>query len=301
MRDNKLNEIRQDYDAIALPKDLEERVRQGISQAKKKSQRSFYKKPAFWAKFGSCAVAAMAALTLITNFNAPIAQAMEKIPVLGSIVKVVSFRTYESTDNGMNAKITIPEVEVKNSSGQKNTTASRELNDNVKQYTNQIIEQYKADVKAAGGEGKEEISTDYNIVTNNPHLFSLKIETSITAGSSDAFYKIYHLDKTTGKIITLKDLFQKDADYCTVITKEIKRQMREQMAEDDQKIYSIDDTEIPEDNWKGITEDADFYINEKGSLTFLFDKYEVAPGYMGTPEFTISPDTIKDIVNPEYL
>lgn len=301
MRDNKINEIRQDYDAIALPKNLEERVRQGITQAKEESHRRFYERPVFWAKFGSCAVAAMAALTLITNFNAPIAQAMEKIPVLGSMVKVVSFRTFESTDNDMHAKITIPEVEVKDDSGQKNDEASKKLNNNVKQYTEQIMKQYKTDVKTTGGKGKEDIVTDYKIVTNNSRLFSLKIETSISAGSSDAFDKIYHLDKTTGKIISLKDIFQKDADYCTVITNEIKRQMREQMAEDDQKTYSIDDTEIPEDNWKGITEDADFYINEKGSLTFLFDKYEVAPGYMGTSEFTIPSETIKDIVNHDYL
>lgn len=104
MRDNRINEIKQDYDAIAVPKNLEERVKQGISRAKEEAQKKFYQKPVFWAKFGSCAVAAMAALTLITNFNAPIAQAMEKIPVLGSIVRVVSFRTYEENNDNMNAK-----------------------------------------------------------------------------------------------------------------------------------------------------------------------------------------------------
>lgn len=301
MRDNRINEIKQDYDAIAVPKNLEERVKQGISRAKEEAQKKFYQKPVFWAKFGSCAVAAMAALTLITNFNAPIAQAMEKIPVLGSIVRVVSFRTYEENNDNMNAKISVPEIEAKNTSGEKNSTASKELNDKIKQYTDKIMEQYRADVNAAGGEGKEDVLTDYKVVTDNSRLFSIKIETSISAGSSDTFYKIYHLDKTTGKIISLDDIFQKGSGYCNVITKEIKRQMREQMAEDDQKMYSIDDTDMPENNWQGITKDANFYMNEQGSLTFLFDKYEAAPGYMGTPEFTIPQETIQNIINPEYF
>ncbi len=301
MRDNKLNEIRQDYDAITLPKNLEERVKMGIQQAKGEAHKKFYQRPVFWTKFGTCAVAAMAAITLLTNVNAPMAHAMEKIPVLSSFVKIVSFRTFESTDNDMNAKISVPEIEVKDDAGKKNDKASKELNDHVKQYTDQIIEQYKADVKATKGMGKEDIVTDYKVLTNNSRLFSLKIETSISAGSSDAFDKIYHLDKTTGNIITLKDLFQKDTDYLTIITTEIKEQMREQMAKNDQINYSIDDTDMPEENWKGIGEDADFYINEKGSLTFVFDKYEVAPGYMGTPEFAIPTETIKDISNPAYL
>lgn len=221
MRDNRINEIKQDYDAIAVPKNLEERVKQGISRAKEKAQKKFYQQPVFWAKFGSCAVAAMAALTLITNFNAPIAQAMEKIPFLGSIVRVVSYRTYEENNDNMNAKISVPEIEAKNTSGEKNSTASKELNDKIKQYTDKIMEQYRADVKATEGEGKEDVLTDYKVVTDNSRLFSIKIETSISAGSSDTFYKIYHLDKTTGKIISLDDIFQKGSGYCNVITKEI--------------------------------------------------------------------------------
>ena len=31
-----------------------------------------------------------------------------------------------------------------------------------------------------------------------------------------------------------------------------------------------------------------FYINEQGQVVISFDRYEIAPGYMGYPEFTIS-------------
>lgn len=44
--------------------------------------------------------------------------------------------------------------------------------------------------------------------------------------------KIYHIDKTTGKMITLQDLFLEHTDYQTVISDNIKTQMKQQMAED---------------------------------------------------------------------
>ena len=41
-----------------------------------------------------------------------------------------------------------------------------------------------------------------------------------------------------------------------------------------------------------INEDQMFYINENKQLVVVFGKYEIAPGYMGLPEFVIA-DAIK--------
>ena len=40
-------------------------------------------------------------------------------------------------------------------------------------------------------------------------------------------------------------------------------------------------------NFQGITEQTNFYFNERGELVIAFDEYEVAPGSMGAPEFVI--------------
>lgn len=37
-----------------------------------------------------------------------------------------------------------------------------------------------------------------------------------------------------------------------------------------------------------------------GNIVIVFDKYEVAPGSMGTPEFVIEKGSISDILKPEY-
>lgn len=299
---NKLKEIKQDYETVSIPKNLEQRVQLGIIQAKRETEtrKSFYQRPVFWAKFGGCVAAAMAAFVLLANFNAPIAHAMSDLPILGSIVKIVSFRTFESSEKDMNASVNIPEIEVKDSSGNTNKKTTEELNTAVKEYTDQIIAQYQKDVAETNGEGKENITTDYEILSDSPRLFSLKINTVISLNTSDDTIKIYHVDKTTGNMISLQDIFQKDSSYLSILTTEIKRQMRKQMANDDSIAYFIDDKEIPEANWQGLNNDANFYIKQ-GKLIIVFDKYEVAPGYMSVCEFAIPNDTIRDIIKSEYL
>ncbi|MBR7132114.1 MAG: DUF3298 domain-containing protein, partial [Clostridia bacterium] len=46
--------------------------------------------------------------------------------------------------------------------------------------------------------------------------------------------------------------------------------------------------------------DHNFYWNENGDLVIIFDEYEVGPGSMGTPEFVIDRDVIKDILKSEF-
>ena len=44
----------------------------------------------------------------------------------------------------------------------------------------------------------------------------------------------------------------------------------------------------------------DFYFNEDGCLTMVFDKYDIAPGYMGVCEFVIPKDVTKGILADDY-
>lgn len=294
-----LNEIRQDYEATPIPKEVKQRVIAGITQAKKE-QKQFYQKPVFWARFGGCIAAAAMLFVLLANFNTPLAHAMSEIPILGSIVEIVSFDTFESKEKDMKATINIPEVTIKDATGKKNETASDQLNATIKDYTDQIIAQYQKDVDATKGEGQEEVTSDYKVICDTPRLFSLKINTTISLNTSDITIKIYHVDKATGKIITLADIFQKDTAYLSILTDEIKCQMRKQMTEDDTLAYFIDDEELPEFNWQGLTKDANFYI-KNSKLTVVFDKYEVAPGYMGVCEFVIPDNIIQDIAKAEYF
>lgn len=117
---------------------------------------------------------------------------------------------------------------------------------------------------------------------------------------TNSYIKIYHIDKQSGKIVTLRDIFEEGADYITPISENIKSQMKERMAQDEEQYYWLDeDTEAW--NFENISPEANFYVNQKGKLTLVFDKYEVAPGYMGVVEFTIPTEILEPIVRSGYL
>ena len=69
--------------------------------------------------------------------------------------------------------------------------------------------------------------------------------------------------------------------------------MQEQMDNDENVYYWLHD-EIVE-NFKSITDETSFYLNEKDNIVIGFDEGEVAPMYMGTVEFEIPADVLRDI------
>ncbi len=302
-----LNEIKQDYQNIKVPDSLKQQVEYSIRMAKSsmgtenKSDGSQQKRKWPWPVWGcSGIVAAMLALTILANTNASITYAMGQIPLLKSIVEVITFREYEHQDGRMEADIKIPKIQVQDGDGNIQEDKSQKLNDSIQAYTDKMIAAYEADVKASGGKGVQAVDLDYEVVTDNDRLFSLQFHETITMAGASESEKIYHIDKESGEMITLKDLFQEGTDYKALISGNIKKQMKSQMEKDGSKIYWLDSEETEEWNFKEISDDVDFYINQSGKLTIVFDEYEVAPGYMGTVSFEIPTDVVIEAVKDEY-
>lgn len=305
MRDKKLEEMRQDYENIKIPAELRQRVEAGIRQAKEETKMKKRSKViVYTGRVAGGVAAAMVMITVMANSGAAIAHAMAKIPVIGAIAEVVTFREYESTDNNnnMEADIKIPEVSVKNEDGTVNEETTQKINKSIQEYTDEIIAQYEADVKAAGeGEGHMNVELDYSVITDSDRLFSIRFDQLLVMASGTQMVKIYHIDKQTGEMIGLDGLFKDGADYITVLSENIKEQMKERMAADESLVYWVDNEDMSEWNFESIKEDNTFYVNENGKLTIVFDEYEVAPGYMGSVEFEIPTEIIQDLVQEGFL
>lgn len=305
MRDKKLEEMRQDYENIKIPAELRQRVEAGIRQAKEETKMKKRSKViVYTGRVAGGVAAAMVMITVMANSGAAIAHAMAKIPVIGAIAEVVTFREYESTDNNNNMKadIKIPEVSVKNEDGTVNEETTQKINKSIQEYTDEIIAQYEADVKAAGeGEGHMNVELDYSVITDSDRLFSIRFDQLLVMASGTQMVKIYHIDKQTGEMIGLDGLFKDGADYITVLSENIKEQMKERMAADESLVYWVDNEDMSEWNFESIKEDNTFYVNENGKLTIVFDEYEVAPGYMGSVEFEIPTEIIQDLVQEGFL
>ena len=235
---------------------------------------------------GVTAAAAVLAITVLTNVNPTIANAMEQIPVIGAIAKVVTFRTYEDHTNNFEAEIQDPKIETENSQ------AADGLNKTIEEYAQSLIKQYEDDLKSSEGQGNYSLTSNYEVVTDSEQYLSLRINTTLAMGSGTQYVKIFTIDKKTGEILTLDSLFKDVPDYKEKISQNIKKQMEDQMAADE-NIFYFYHSENPEDDFKEITGEESFYFNQTGDLVIAFDEYEVAPGYMGAVEFTIPKDLLK--------
>ena len=85
MNQDRLDHLKQEYDAIPVPPELEERVRAAIRQARPAGEKPprVLRLDRFLRRTGLSAAAAMLAVVLLANSGPGIAHAMEQVPVLG--------------------------------------------------------------------------------------------------------------------------------------------------------------------------------------------------------------------------
>lgn len=231
-------------------------------------------------------------LVVFPNCSVAYAKALENIPVIGEIVKVVTIRNYFYSDGNHELNIDVPEIVTEGND------AVDYINKDVDSLTKILADKFYSDLEEYGYESYGSIRVTHEVVTNTEKWFTLKICVHETVASSNTYYKYYHLDKMSGKVVSLGDLSENEK-FFDVIENEIKRQMQELMSSDPNQKYWEDDAVIGEDFVK-LSETHNFYWGENGDLIIVFDKYEVAPGAMGTPEFTISRNVIADMLIPEY-
>lgn len=229
---------------------------------------------------------------LLPNVSVAYAEAFEEIPIIGRLIKVITVRNYFYSDDYHEMDIDVPKV-----SGEDGDAADY-INNDVNKLTDTLVKQFYKDLDSIGDSGRSSIYVDYETVTNTESWFTLKMRVHEAAGSSNTYYKYYHIDRKSGKIVKLSDLSE-DEGFFETLEKEIKRQMRSQMDNDSSKIYWLDDSIIGKD-YVAITPEHNFFWNENGDLVIVFDKYEVAPGAMGTPEFTVDKALISDMLKSEY-
>ena len=243
------------------------------------------------------AAAFVGSFLLLPNTSPVIAHAMEQIPVLGKLIEVVTFRDYEYESDRNHADIEVPEIKVELGLPEDQTLenlerTTDEINREIKKITDSLIEEFETYLEEE--EGYQDILVKSEILTATADYFTLKLLCYQGAGSGYQWNYYYTIDLNTGKRLQLKDVFAEGADYITPISEAIKEQMKAQMDADENVYYWLDD-EIEEWNFKSVTDETSFYINENGNVVIGFNEGDVAPMYMGAVEFEIPGDVLNDI------
>lgn len=165
-----------------------------------------------------------------------------------------------------------------------------ELNSAVKNYTDEAKEKFLWYFnRRYSGCVAEDMS--YTVIRDDEKYFIAQFNVTINAGGSMNYGRWIVFDKSAGKVLELADMFQDGSDYIGVISAEILDQMKYKNEHEGSSFFVDGD-----DAFTKINEDENFYIDSFDRLVIVFDEYEVAPGYMGTPQFFINSGVIEDIV-----
>lgn len=293
--EKRLQAFKQDYETLHMSKNQLERLRKRMEEANMENRKEGNRKRLL--KFAATAAVLGAALVILPNTSATIAHAMEQIPVIGQFIEVVTFRDYEYEADRNMAHIEVPQIKLDEEAGdievQENLERSAdEINEEIQKLTSKLVEEFEANLEYE--EGYQDVIVQSEVLTTKSDYFTLKLICYQGAGSGYQWNYYYTIDLNTGERLQLKDVFREGADYITPISENIKAQMQEQMAADEQVYYWLND-EVEEWNFKSITEETSFYINDKDQVVIGFDEGEVAPMYMGTVEFEIPAEVLQGI------
>ena len=295
-----LHRMRDEYNSHEMSNEQVNKLKKKMKEATMDNRK---KKAGQWAvKMAATAAGLLGVIVILSNSSASIAHAMGQVPVLGKIVEVVTFRNYEYESERNNAVVEVPEIvvddiadltESQDEQVQENLLqTTEEINAEIQQITDEIIAEFESNLQYE--EGYQDVMVESEVLTQTEEYFTLKLICYQGAGSGYQWNYYYTIDLSTGEKLQLKDVFVEGADYITPISDNIKQQMQEQMDADEMVCYWLND-EIEEWNFKSITEETSFYINEAGNVVICFNEGDVAPMYMGCVEFEIPEDVLADI------
>ncbi|MFJ8263646.1 DUF3298 domain-containing protein [Rummeliibacillus sp. NPDC094406] len=292
--DKKLKELQNQYESIPIPDNLDEVVEMAIKNGKKK------KTVPRWL-FST--VAAVAIFTVGVNISPAMAQTLDGIPVINKVAKILTFREYKVKDETYEADIKVPNIKGLNDDKLESKLNEKYIEDGKKLYSD--FKGTVADIKKNGG-GHYGVESGYSVKTNDEKLVSIGRYVVNTVGSSSTTMKYDTIDKENKVVLSLPMLFKDDA-YIKTISNYIEEQMKKEMKESNMdKTYWVQGVDGQDfgtfDGSKNIKPNHNFYINKHHQLVIAFDKYEVAPGYMGLVEFKIPTKIIqKDLVSNQYI
>ena len=247
---NEFKRAREEYESTPIPEELDARVRAGIRQGRTSSRSRGYKVVRRTA--GSVA-ACLAVLMAGLNVSPTFAAAAADVPVLGGLFQVLTIRDYETVENGIDYKVTVPGVE---SEGDLAEKVNAEIQERVDAHLAQAQadwDDYKDAFLATGGTEEEWADREMNVLID------------------------YEIKSQTDKDITLADVLGEDwVGICNDA-------VNAKIAADESGLFFT-----PEQGGFTTVDDAtSFYLNEDGSVTLVFPEYSIAAGAAGIVEIPV--------------
>ena len=204
--------------------------------------------------------------------------------------------SYKIEIGNYSAEISIPEI-----NGMLDTAEQSQINQAFSDHAAENLTPFIEDAKSIHAE----YPTDgphflweykYETLYENADYLVFRMAEFTVAGSSNSSAQYFTLDKNSRSLVTLDQFYAGNQNYMT----ELRTYIEEEMGEANQTgemQYWVDEAPGETDAktamdqvFNSLEDNRQYYLNQDGQILIAFNKYDVGPGAMGTPEFVIPED-----------
>ena len=290
------------YESIPIPEKLNEIVAQTIASRNKEEIHMSYENTnttdktnhPVWKGCMAAAAAFLVAGTIGLNVSPAFAEEMAKIPAIGQLAQVLTFRSFEGTIDDVELDVNVPVI--RGFEGEIPAKVNAQIQHMTAEYETQAkndLAEYKESFFAAGGTEEEwdnrtmSLFIDYDVKYFEDNILSLQVTTAKSWVSAEEEYHFYNIDLKQDTELTLEDVLGKN--YAEICNTSILKQINERMTSDKNAVFfGFGNDEGMMDGFTTVDKTTAFYLNEKGDVVISFPEYSIAPGSMGIQEFLIS-------------
>ena len=298
-----------DWDFVEAFSQIDDRF---IEEAENERTRKIIKK--FPIRYFSSAIAAcFCLLFLLPNLSKETAYALQSIPGIGSYFQLITFRKYSFEDGNHKAEVVVPKLEQgseesenrnsRETGNKANASQGKEagslaakesekansaqaINYDIEKKTDELIAAFKQEIQSSE---YKNLSVSSKVILDSDNYYVLALSALQQEGDSFTQNHYYTMDKHSGKLLQLSDLFPEGTDYQKLLSEEVVSQMKAHNQKGDYP-YFIQDGE-DDQGFTEVKKDQSFYINGEGKLVLVFPQGEVAPMAQGEQQFVV-PDRI---------
>lgn len=310
----KIKDSKEIYDHIIIPGELKQLVDNTLNKhiGKLSYTRNESKNKIVYHIFKYTITAAASLIicfTIALNTSEVFAKEIDKIPIINSLAKVLTVRSYDKVNDNESISVKVPGIEINQTDNSNLNGVDKEKQDQfvagVNKEIQKIVDGYIADAQKrieeykmafiqTGGTEEEwqqkniDIKVDYDVKYQADNRLSLVLTADENWCSAYGKRYYYNLDLKDDTNISLKDILGED--FINVVNKSIISQMKKRVQENTDYVYwgIAGNGSEDIDGFSSVDEDTNFYLNEKGNPVICFNKYDIAPGFMGVQEFEIS-------------
>ena len=230
---------------------------------------------------------------ILPNFSEKSAYALQSIPGLGRYFQLITLRKYSFHDGSHSAEVQTPYLavgaeEAKSDSAWKEakSDSAEKINADIAKITDELIQEFKEELTKSE---YKNLDVHSEVILNSEEYYVLSLSVLQEEGDSHTLNHYYTVDKHSGELLTLSELFPYTANYKEILTEEVKKQIKEHNRISEDK-YFVQDGE-DEEGFREVTDEQSFYINADKHLVLVFPEGEIAPMSMGEIQF-IMPESI---------